>query len=166
MVLVVEITIWIIAIVYGVVTIYRLRKQKKEYEEAQRKEVESIAEELMHLNDLPNNDLGQEENYQHDETIENLIELSDNGVAITLSSLIRTLYDQPDHVLRDIEKGRYGYSSLENSGYKTLNIVDTDKNRNKYNIFIADSEEPYISKKAKIDDQVIIIRIEMKNENY
>ena len=166
MVLVVEIAIWIIAIVYGVVTIYRLRKQKKEYEEAQRKEVESIAEELMHLNDLPNNDLGQEENYQHNETIENLIELSDNGVAITLSSLIRTLYDQPDHVLRDIEKGRYGYSSLENSGYKTLNIVYTDKNRNKYSIFIIDSEEPYMLKKAKIDDQVIIIRIEMKNENY
>ena len=158
--------IWVIAIIYGVVIIYRLRKTKKEYEEAQRKEVESIAEELMHLNDLPNNDLGQEENYQHDETIENLIELSDNGVAITLSSLIRTLYDQPDHVLRDIEKGRYGYSSLENSGYKTLNIVYTDKNRNKYNIFIADSEEPYMLKKAKIDDQVIIIRIEMKHEYY
>ena len=166
MVLVVEIAIWIIAIVYGVVTIFRLRKQKKEYEEAQRKETEGIAEELRRLNNLPNNDFGQEEKYQRDETIESLIELSDNGVAITLSSLIRTLYDQPDHVLRDIEKGCYGYSSLENSGYKVLNIVYIDKNRNNYNIFIADSEEPYMLKKAKIDDQVIIIRIEMKHEYY
>ena len=164
MVLVIEIIIWVIGIVYGVITLYRLRKTKKEYEKAQREEVETTAEALK-TSDLPKNDFGQEENY-HDETIESLIELSDNGVAITLSSLIRTLYDQPDHVLRDIEKGRYGYSSLENSGYKTLNIVYTDKNRNKYNIFIADSEEPYMLKKAKIDDQVIIIRIEMKHEYY
>ena len=163
--LAVGIIIWVIGIVYGVVTLYRLRKTKKEYEKAQREEVETTAEALK-TSDLSKNDSGQEEKYQRDETIESLIELSDNGVAITLSSLIRTLYDQPDHVLRDIEKGRYGYSSLENSGYKTLNIVYTDKNKNKYNIFIADSEEPYISKKAKIDDQVIIIRIEMKNENY
>ena len=166
MVLVIEIIIWVIGIVYGVVTFYRLRKTKKEYKEAQREEVDATADKLMHQDNLPNNDFGQEEKYQRDETIESLIELSDNGVAITLSSLIRTLYDQPDHVLRDIEKGRYGYSSLENSGYKTLNIVYTDKNRNKYNIFIADSEEPYMLKKAKIDDQVIIIRIEMKHEYY
>ena len=163
--LAVGIIIWVIGIVYGAITFYRLKKTKKEYEEAQREEVETAAETLRQV-DLPNNDFGQEENYQRDETIESLIELSDNGVAITLSSLIRTLYDQPDHVLRDIEKGRYGYSSLENSGYKTLNIVYTDKNRNKYNIFIADSEEPYMLKKAKIDDQVIIIRIEMKHEYY
>ena len=163
--LAVGIIIWVIGIVYGAITFYRLKKTKKEYEEAQREEVETTAEALK-TSDLPKNDFGQEENYQRDETIESLIELSDNGVAITLSSLIRTLYDQPDHVLRDIEKGRYGYSSLENSGYKTLNIVYTDKNRNKYNIFIADSEEPYMLKKAKIDDQVIIIRIEMKHEYY
>ena len=163
--LAVGIIIWVIGIVYGAITFYRLKKTKKEYEEAQREEVDATAEALK-TSDLPNNDFGQEEKYQRDETIESLIELSDNGVAITLSSLIRTLYDQPDHVLRDIEKGRYGYSSLENSGYKTLNIVYTDKNRNKYNIFIADSEEPYMLKKAKIDDQVIIIRIEMKHEYY
>ena len=164
--LAVGIIIWVIGIVYGVITFYRLRKTKKEYEEAQREEVDATADKLMHQDNLPNNDFGQEEKYQRDETIESLIELSDNGVAITLSSLIRTLYDQPDCVLRDIEKGRYGYSSLENSGYKVLNIVYTDKNRNKYNIFIADSEEPYMLKKAKIDDQVIIIRIEMKHEYY
>ena len=163
--LAVGIIIWVIGIVYGAITFYRLKKTKKEYEEAQREEVDATAEALR-TTELPKNDFGQEENYQRNETIESLIELSDNGVAITLSSLIRTLYDQPDHVLRDIEKGRYGYSSLENSGYKTLNIVYTDKNRNKYNIFIADSEEPYMLKKAKIDDQVIIIRIEMKHEYY
>ena len=162
--LAVGIIIWVIGIVYGAITFYRLKKTKKEYEEAQREEVDATAE-APRTTELPKNDFGQEE-YKRDETIESLIELSDNGVAITLSSLIRTLYDQPDHVLRDIEKGRYGYSSLENSGYKTLNIVYTDKNRNKYNIFIADSEEPYMLKKAKIDDQVIIIRIEMKHEYY
>ena len=165
MVLVIEIIIWAIGIVYGVITLYRLRKTKKEYEKAQREEVEAIAEELK-TSDLPKNDFEQEENYQRDETIDYLIELSDNSVPITLSSLIRTLYNEPDRTLRDIEEGCYGYGSLENSGYKTLNIVYTDKNRNKYNIFIADSEEPYMLKKAKIDDQVIIIRIEMKHEYY
>ena len=164
--LAVGIIIWVIGIVYGAITFYRLKKTKKEYEEAQREEVDATADKLMHQDNLPNNDFGQEEKYQRDETIESLIELSDNGVAITLSSLIRTLYDEPDRTLKDIEEGYYGYGSLENSGYKTLNIVYTDKNRNKYNIFIADSEEPYMLKKAKIDDQVIIIRIEMKHEYY
>lgn len=163
--LAVGIIIWVIAIVYGVITFYRLRKTKKEYEEAQREEVDATAEALK-TSDLPKNDSGQEENYQRDETIDYLIELSENGVAVTLSSLIRTLYDQSDCVLKDIEKGCYGYGSLENGEYKILNIVYTDKNRNKYSIFIADSEEPYMSKKAKIDDQVIIIRIEMKHEYY
>ena len=166
MALVIEIIIWIIGIVYGVITFYRLRKTKKEYEKAQREEIETIAEELMHQNNLPNNNVEQEENYQRDETIDYLIELSDNSVPITLSSLIRTLYDEPDRTLRDIEEGCYGYGSLENSGYKTLNIVYTDKNRNKYTIFIVDSEEPYMSKKAKIDDQVLVVRIEMKYKYY
>ena len=164
--LAVEIIIWVIGIVYGAITFYRLKKTKKEYEEAQREEVDATADKLMHQDNLPNNDFGQEEKYQRDETIDYLIELSDNSVPITLSSLIRTLYDQSDCVLRNIEKGYYGYSSLENGEYKILNIVYTDKNRNKYSIFIADSEEPYMLKKAKIDDQVIIIRIEMKHEYY
>lgn len=165
MVLVIEIIIWVIGIVYGVITLYRLRKTKKEYEKAQREEIDATAESLRQVS-LPNNDLEQEEKYRNDETIDYLMELSENGVAVTLSSLIRTLYDQSDCVLRDIEKGCYGYDSLENGEYKILNIVYTDKNRNKYSIFIADSEEPYMSKKAKIDDQVIIIRIEMKHEYY
>ena len=163
--LAVGIIIWVIAIVYAVVTFYRINKAKKERNEALKKEVDAMAEALK-ASELPKNDFGQTKEEQRDETIENLIELSDNSVAVTLSSLIRTLYDQPDHVLRDIEKGRYGYSSLENSGYKTLNIVYTDKNRNKYTIFIVDSEEPYMSKKAKIDDQVLVVRIEMKYKYY
>ena len=165
MVLMIEIIIWVIGIVYGVIALYRLRKTKKEYEKAQREEVETTAEALK-TSDLPKNDFGQEENYQRDETIDYLIELSDNSVPITLSSLIRTLYNEPDRTLRDIEEGCYGYGSLENSGYKTLNIVYTDKNRNKYTIFIVDSEEPYMSKKAKIDDQVLVVRIEMKYKYY
>ena len=165
MVLVIEIIIWVIGIVYGIITLYRLRKTKKEYEKAQREEIDATAEALK-TSDLPKNDFGQEENYQRDETIDYLIELSDNSVPITLSSLIRTLYNEPDRTLRDIEEGCYGYGSLENSGYKTLNIVYTDKNRNKYTIFIVDSEEPYMSKKAKIDDQVLVVRIEMKYKYY
>ena len=163
--LAVGIIIWVIGIVYGAITFYRLKKTKKEYEEAQREEIDFSAEALR-TSDLPKNDFEQEENYQRDETIDYLIELSDNSVPITLSSLIRTLYDEPDRTLRDIEEGCYGYGSLENSGYKTLNIVYTDKNRNKYSIFIVDSEEPYMLKKAKIDDQVLVVRIEMKYKYY
>ena len=165
MALVIEIIIWVIGIVYGVITFYRLRKTKKEYEKAQREEIDAAAEALK-TSELPKNDSRQEEKYQRDETIDYLIELSDNSVPITLSSLIRTLYNEPDRTLRDIEEGCYGYGSLENSGYKTLNIVYTDKNRNKYTIFIVDSEEPYMSKKAKIDDQVLVVRIEMKYKYY
>ena len=163
--LAVEIIIWVIGIVYGAITFYRLKKTKKEYEEAQREEVETTAEALK-TSDLPKNDFGQEEKYQRDETIDYLIELSDNSVPITLSSLIRTLYNEPDYTLYNIEKGSYTYSGSLNSLYKTLSIAYMDTNRNYYDIYIMDSNYPCTLKKAKLDDQVLIIRIEERYENY
>ena len=164
MVLVGELIIWVIAIVYAVITFYRLNKSKKERNEALKKEVDAMAEALR-TTELPKNDFGQEESY-HDETIENLIELSDNSVAVTLSSLIRTLYDEPGYALDNIEKGNYTYDGSFNSLYKTLSIAYMDVNRNYYDIYIMDSNYPCTLKKAKLDDQVLIIRIEMRNDYY
>ena len=165
MVLVVELIIWIIAIVYAVITFYRINKSKKEHNEALKKEVNAMAEALKAA-ELPKNDFGQEESY-HDETIENLIELSDNSVAVTLSSLIRTLYDEPGYALENIKKGIYGYGDfLDTSSYKTINITYRDKNRNCYDIYIIDSNYPCTPKEAKLDDQVLIIRIEKRNDYY
>ena len=165
MVLVIEIIIWAIGIVYGVITFYRLRKTKKEYEKAQREEIDTTAEALR-TTELPKNDFGQEENYR-DETIDYLIELSDNSVPITLSSLIRTLYDEPGYALENIKKGIYGYGDFfDTSSYKTINIAYRDKNRNCYDIYIIDSNYPCTPKKAKLDDQVLIIRIEKKYEQF
>ena len=165
MVLVVEIIIWVIAIVYAVVTFYRLNKSKKERNEALKKEVDAMAEALR-TTELPDNDFGQEEKYQHDETIDYLIELSDNSVPITLSSLIRTLYDEPDHTLENIEKGQFTYGIFSNAGYKTISIVYRDDNKNYYDIDIIDSKNPYTSKKVKLDDQVLIVRIEKKHDHF
>ena len=166
MVLVIEIIIWAIGIVYGVITLYRLRKTKKEYEKAQREEIDATAEALK-TSDLPKNDFEQEENYQRDETIDYLIELSDNSVPITLSSLIRTLYNEPGYALENIKNGTFGYGDfLDTSSYKTINIVYRDKNRNCYGIYIIDSNYPCTPKKAKLDDQVLIIRIEKKYEQF
>lgn len=165
MVLVIEIIIWIIGIVYGIITFYRLRKTKKEYEKAQREEVDATAEALR-TTELPKNDFGQEENYQRDETIDYLIELSDNSVPITLSSLIRTLYGEPGYALEDIEKGHFTYGIFSNDGYKTISIVYIDNSKNYYDIYIIDSKYPYTSKKVKLDDQVLIVRIEERHERY
>ena len=165
MVLVVELIIWVIAIVYAVVTFYRLNKSKKERNEALKKEVDAMAEALK-ASELPKNDFGQTKEEQRDETIENLIELSDNSVAVTLSSLIRTLYDEPGYALDNIEKGNYTYDGSFNSLYKTLSIAYMDVNRNYYDIYIMDSNYPCTLKKAKLDDQVLIIRIEMRNDYY
>ena len=162
--LAVGIIIWVIGIVYGAITFYRLKKTKKEYEEAQREEVETTAEALK-TSDLPKNDFGQEENY-HDETIDYLIELSDNSVPITLSSLIRTLYNEPGYALENIKKGNYTYGGSFNSSYKTLSIAYMDVNRNYYDIYIMDSNYPCTPKKAKLDDQVLIIRIEKIYEQF
>ena len=165
MVLVVELIIWVIAIVYAVITFYRINKSKKEHNEALKKEVDAMAEALKAA-ELPKNDFGQEESY-HDETIENLIELSDNSVAVTLSSLIRTLYDEPGYALENIKKGIYGYGDfLDTSSYKTINITYRDKNRNCYDIYIIDSNYPCTPKEAKLDDQVLIVRIEKRNDYY
>lgn len=92
--------------------------------------------------------------------------MSDNSVPITLSSLIRTLYDEPDYTLEDIEKGHFTYGIFSNAGYKTISIVYTDNNKNYYDIYIIDSKYPYTSKKVKLDDQVIIVRIEERNDYY
>lgn len=170
MVLIVEIIIWVIAIVYAVVTFYRLNKAKKEHNEALKKEVDAMAEALR-TTELPKSDFKQEEikqrNEQRDETIENLIELSDNSVPVTLSSLIRTLYDEPGYALENIRKGIYGYGDfLDTSSYKTINITYRDKNRNCYDIYIIDSNYPCTPKKAKLDDQVLIIRIEMRSSDH
>ena len=163
--LAVGIIIWVIGIVYGAITFYRLKKTKKEYEEAQREEVDATAEALK-TSDLPKNDSRQEENY-HDETIDYLIELSDNSVPITLSSLIRTLYNEPGYALENIKNGTFGYGDfLDTSSYKTINIVYRDKNRNCYDIYIIDSNYPCTPKEAKLDDQVLIIRIEKKYEQF
>ena len=163
--LAVGIIIWVIGIVYGAITFYRLKKTKKEYEKAQREEIDTTAEALK-TSDLPKNDSGQEENYR-DETIDYLIELSDNSVPITLSSLIRTLYDEPGYALENIKKGIYGYGDfLDTSSYKTINIAYRDKNKNCYDIYIIDSNYPCTPKKAKLDDQVLIIRIEKRNDYY
>ena len=164
--LAVGIIIWVIGIVYGAITFYRLKKTKKEYEEAQREEVDATTDKLMHQDNLPNNDFGQEEKY-HDETIDYLIELSDNLVPITLSSLIRTLYNEPGYTLENIKNGTFGYGDfLDTSSYKTINIVYVDDNRNFYDIYIIDSNYPCTPKKAKLDDQVLIIRIEKKYEQF
>ena len=165
MVLVVEIIIWVIAIVYAVITFYRINKSKKERNEALKKEVDAMAEALK-ASELPKNDFGQTKEEQRDETIENLIELSDNSVAVTLSSLIRTLYNEPGYSLENIEKGNYSYGGYLNSSYKTLSIAYMDINRNYYDIYIMDSNYPCTPKKAKLDDQVLIIRIEMRNDYY
>ena len=165
--LAVGIIIWVIGIVYGAITFYRLKKTKKEYEEAQREEVDATADKLMHQDNLPNNDFEQEEKYQRDETIDYLIELSDNSVPITLSSLIRTLYDEPGYALENIKKGIYGYGDfLDTSSYKTINIAYRDKNRNCYDIYIIDSNYPCTPKEAKLDDQVLIIKIEKRYEQF
>ena len=165
MVLAVELIIWVIAIVYAVVTFYRLNKSKKERNEALKKEVDAMAEALK-ASELPKNDFGQTKEEQRDETIENLIELSDNAVPVTLSSLIRTLYNEPGYSLENIEKGNYSYGGYLNSVYKTLTIAYMDINRNYYDIYIMDSNYPCTQKKAKLDDQVLIIRIEMRNDYY
>ena len=165
MVLVVEIIIWVIAIVYAVITFYRINKSKKERNEALKKEVDAMAEALK-ASELPKNDFGQTKEEQRDETIENLIELSDNSVAVTLSSLIRTLYNEPSYSLENIEKGNYSYGGYLNSVYKTLTIAYMDINRNYYDIYIMDSNYPCTQKKAKLDDQVLIIRIEKRNDYY
>lgn len=164
MVLVVELIIWVIAIVYAVITFYRINKSKKERNEALKKEVDAMAEALK-ASELPKNDFGQTKEEQRDETIENLIELSDNAVPVTLSSLIRTLYNEPGYSLENIEKGNYTYSGSLNSLYKTLSIAYMDTNRNYYDIYIMDSNYPCTLKKAKLDDQVLIVRIEMRSSD-
>ena len=163
--LAIEIIIWVMAMVYGILTLYRIRKAKKQNDETEEKLNEAV-EDLMHTYGLPNNDFGQIENEQNDEevdeTISNLIELSVNKVTITLSSLIRTLYDHPDYALSKVEKQNVGYGEYIDNDYKAMSIVYNDKNKNRYNILVVDSKNPCLSKKAKIDDQVLIVKIEKR----
>ena len=94
--------------------------------------------------------------------IQTLIELTENEVPITLSSLIKTVYDNPKNALDTIEAGDIRYYGKTNLGYAYC-LLHFDFKEVSYSMVLIKYNENKIGKMVKIDDQVIIARITKKD---
>ena len=90
--------------------------------------------------------------------IQTLIELTENEVPITLSSLIKTVYDNPRNALSFIEEGNVRYYGKTNLGYAYC-LLHFDFKEVSYSMVLIKYNENKIGRMVKIDDQVIIARI-------
>lgn len=90
--------------------------------------------------------------------LEDLIELTENEVPITLSSLVKTVYKEPDNSLDYIESGCVKYYGKTNLGYGycelyfKLGIAE-------YKLILIKYNENKIGCTVKLNDQVIIAKI-------
>ena len=95
--------------------------------------------------------------------LNDLIELAENEVPITMSSLINTVFNTSDKVLKRIKDGNVFYAGNTKMNYKfcTMNFsLDMEK----YILFVINYNSKKEEKVIKINDQVMIIKIKALNE--
>ena len=90
--------------------------------------------------------------------IQTLIELTENEVPITLSSLIKTVYDESSNALSFIEDGNVRYYGMTTKGYAYC-LLSFDLGEVSYRLTLMKYNENKVGKMVKVDDQVIIARI-------
>ena len=95
--------------------------------------------------------------------LNDLIELAENEVPITMSSLINTIFKTSDNVLKRIKNGNVFYAGNTKMNYKFC-IMDFSLDMGKYILFVINYNSKKEEKVVKIDDQVIIIKIKALNE--
>lgn len=92
--------------------------------------------------------------------LEDLIELAENEVPITMSSLINTVFDTPDKVLKRIENGFFSYENTTKMNYKFSSMLFV-LNMKSYILFVINYNSKKKEKIVQLDDQVIIIKIKV-----
>lgn len=90
--------------------------------------------------------------------IQTLKELVENEVPITLSSLIKTVYDNPRNALDTIKAGDIRYYGKTNLGYAYC-LLYFDFKEVSYSMTLIKYNENKVGRLVKVDDQVIIARI-------
>lgn len=90
--------------------------------------------------------------------IQTLIELTENEVPITLSSLIKTVYDNPRNALNFIEDGNVRYYGVTTKGYAYC-LLSFDLGKVSYRLTLMKCNENKVGRMVEVDDQVIIARI-------
>lgn len=90
--------------------------------------------------------------------IQTLKELVENEVPITLSSLIKTVYDNPRNALAFIEDGNVRYYGKTTKGYAYC-LLSFDLETVSYRLTLIKYNENKVGKMVEVDDQVIIARI-------
>ena len=94
--------------------------------------------------------------------IQTLIELTENEVPITLSSLMKTVYDNPRNALSFIEDGNVRYYGMTTKGYAYC-LLSFDLGEVSYRLTLMKYNENKVGKMVEVDDQVIIARITKKD---
>ncbi len=95
--------------------------------------------------------------------LNDLIELAENETPITMSSLINTVFNTSDNVLKRIEDGSVFYAGKTKMNYKYC-IMDFSLDMGKYILFVINYNSKKEEKVVKINDQVMIIKIKALNE--
>lgn len=95
--------------------------------------------------------------------LENLIELAENEIPITMSSLVNTVFNTSDNVLKRIKDGNVFYAGTTETNYK-FSIMCFTLDIGKYILFVINYNSKKKEKVVKIDDQVMIIKIKALNE--
>lgn len=90
--------------------------------------------------------------------LENLIELAKNEIPITMSSLVNTIFDSPDKILKRIKAGFFSYAGTTETNYK-FSIMCFTLNTNHYILFLTNCNSKKEEKVVKLNDQIIIIKI-------
>lgn len=90
--------------------------------------------------------------------IEDLIELAKNEVPITMSSLIRTVFKEPDKALKYIKNGQLTYKGKTNKEYKYC-IIEFKIGYGHYYMYVINYNNKQKEYVATPEDQVIIIDI-------
>lgn len=90
--------------------------------------------------------------------LEDLIELAKNEVPITISSLIRTVFKEPDKALKRIKNGELVYKGKTNKEYKYC-IIEFKIGIENYYLYIINYNDKKRVNVVNLEDQVIIINI-------
>lgn len=95
--------------------------------------------------------------------LNDLIELAKNEIPITMSSLVNTIFDSPDKILKRIKAGFISYTGNTKMNYK-FSTMHFSLDMGKYILFVINYNSKKEEKVVKIDDQVMIIKIKALNE--
>lgn len=94
--------------------------------------------------------------------LNDLIELAENEVPVTMSSLIKTVFKKPDNALAYIKNGNVSYAGNTTLNYKYC-VMDLKIGIANYYLLVINYNSKQKRDVVTLEDQVIIIKIKRES---